>query len=334
MNSGLEINWDLLKKLHGFGKSKDYKFSSETRRQLLELLAREFFPNIPGNVLIPPTKDIGGSSMKSAASFHTFLSSISMEPIPETQPSSSYSIMEYLPDEEEEEKEEERRDFCGRVFKKGEPLYYCKTCALDSTCVLCAACFKATGHTTGEKAHHDFSVRMSPLGGGCCDCGDPEAWTIPLNCTLHGNDSIKGEQELIEQEDASESQQRHFLKTFNTIFEFILTSLRRSSSNLQLGSVEKIEADARLAFFEEKFWLSIPSPSSENTLTTEEEGDDEDKPTLYSCLLWNDDTHSFQDVIERVCDAITCTHAVAKQMAESVDRYVILLSFKRKLIKK
>lgn len=31
---------------------------------------------------------------------------------------------------------------CGKVFKNGEPVYSCKDCGLDNTCVLCVECFK------------------------------------------------------------------------------------------------------------------------------------------------------------------------------------------------
>ena len=31
---------------------------------------------------------------------------------------------------------------------------------------------------------HAF-VQMITSAGGCCDCGDPEAWTDGVHCTLH-----------------------------------------------------------------------------------------------------------------------------------------------------
>ena len=30
-----------------------------------------------------------------------------------------------------------------------------------------------------------FNVQMITSAGGCCDCGDPEAWTDGVHCTLH-----------------------------------------------------------------------------------------------------------------------------------------------------
>ncbi|KNE61114.1 hypothetical protein AMAG_06866 [Allomyces macrogynus ATCC 38327] len=54
---------------------------------------------------------------------------------------------------------------CGRVFRKGDIIYRCATCALDSTCVLCGPCFNAQEHV----GHTTFVY--TSLGGGCCDCG-------------------------------------------------------------------------------------------------------------------------------------------------------------------
>ncbi|KAI9150973.1 hypothetical protein H9P43_009588 [Blastocladiella emersonii ATCC 22665] len=74
---------------------------------------------------------------------------------------------------------------CGRVFRKNDILYRCATCALDSTCVLCAACYEAQDH-----AGHDVYVHSS-MGGGCCDCGDPEAWKAELHCPMHGTCNLR-----------------------------------------------------------------------------------------------------------------------------------------------
>lgn len=68
---------------------------------------------------------------------------------------------------------------CGRVFKIGEPTYSCRECSMDPTCVLCAACFKKSSHR-----HHKYKMATSS-GGGCCDCGDREAWKKDVYCDLH-----------------------------------------------------------------------------------------------------------------------------------------------------
>jgi hypothetical protein len=67
---------------------------------------------------------------------------------------------------------------CGQVFKKGDAVYACKQCGIDESSVLCSTCFKASDHT-----NHDIS--FTPGIGGCCDCGQKEAWTRPVVCSVH-----------------------------------------------------------------------------------------------------------------------------------------------------
>ena len=43
---------------------------------------------------------------------------------------------------------------------------------------ICVECFRAGDHTG-----HDYSV--THVGGGCCDCGDPQAWKPKGFCRNH-----------------------------------------------------------------------------------------------------------------------------------------------------
>ena len=72
------------------------------------------------------------------------------------------------------------RTVCGVVFKKGEIVWTCRTCAKDPTCVQCDTCFRKSNHEGHEVYFHRSSGR-----GGCCDCGDPEAWSAAGNCCDH-----------------------------------------------------------------------------------------------------------------------------------------------------
>lgn len=80
-----------------------------------------------------------------------------------------------------------RRTVCGNVFKKGEIVWTCRTCAKDPTCVQCDSCYKGSDHTDHEVYFHRASGR-----GGCCDCGDPEAWSQCGNCNEHKGNSNCG----------------------------------------------------------------------------------------------------------------------------------------------
>ena len=68
---------------------------------------------------------------------------------------------------------------CGKVFKSGEPSYFCRDCGSDPTCVLCSNCFRKSKHR-----EHKYKM-MTSGGGGYCDCGDPEAWKQYPCCELH-----------------------------------------------------------------------------------------------------------------------------------------------------
>ena len=71
---------------------------------------------------------------------------------------------------------------CGHLFEKGEAIYRCRDCGLDDTCVQCAPCFQASIHA---KEGHDVVFSVSSSSGGCCDCGDAEAWKQDVCCRFH-----------------------------------------------------------------------------------------------------------------------------------------------------
>jgi len=68
---------------------------------------------------------------------------------------------------------------CGYVFQRNDIAWNCRTCQTDSTCVLCESCYQNSDH----EGHDVYFHRTSP--GGCCDCGDAEAWRVEGCCSLH-----------------------------------------------------------------------------------------------------------------------------------------------------
>ena len=56
-----------------------------------------------------------------------------------------------------------------------------RTCGADNTVVMCTLCFKSGDHTG-----HETLLNYSSGMGGCCDCGDSEAWRHDANkCSRH-----------------------------------------------------------------------------------------------------------------------------------------------------
>ena len=80
---------------------------------------------------------------------------------------------------------------CGYVFRRGDIAWNCRTCQTDATCVLCESCFRESDH----EGHEVFFHRTTP--GGCCDCGDVEAWDVKGMCWKHRpiEEEEKGEDE-------------------------------------------------------------------------------------------------------------------------------------------
>ena len=64
------------------------------------------------------------------------------------------------------------------VWKTGDTVYHCRTCGMDPSCAICHECFTNSDHTG-----HDYWMFSS--GGGCCDCGDVEAWKREGFCSRH-----------------------------------------------------------------------------------------------------------------------------------------------------
>jgi len=69
---------------------------------------------------------------------------------------------------------------CQYAFKKNDIVWVCRTCQSDETCVLCHECFSNSNHEG-----HDVSFYHASAGG-CCDCGDADAWSPSGFCHKHG----------------------------------------------------------------------------------------------------------------------------------------------------
>ncbi|KAJ2380381.1 E3 ubiquitin-protein ligase ubr1, partial [Coemansia sp. RSA 2559] len=179
---------------------------------------------------------------------------------------------------------------------------------MDDTCVLCTRCFQATDHTG-----HDTSFSMNSGTGGCCDCGDPEAWKIPLRCRHHSRfeelDEV-GLEPIISSAGAPfvpgynnnecpASVKRSIELTIAVVLEFILETFATSPINLNMN-------------FDES---AILEDAKNSSLAI----NDSEPQTKFAVVLWNDEVHSFQDVIDQCTESLQCSHMEAKKIAETVD---------------
>ena len=108
---------------------------------------------------------------------------------------------------------------CGYIFRRGDIAWNCRTCQTDSTCVLCDNCFRNSDH----EGHDVFFHRTSP--GGCCDCGDAEAWKVEGCCPNHRPAASFGEESPQNINGLHDNYNKNFDSAFDD-FEAVTASLK------------------------------------------------------------------------------------------------------------
>ncbi|ALC49081.1 CG9086 [Drosophila busckii] len=172
------------------------------------------------------------------------------------------------------QKEGNTATVCNKVFKNGEPTYSCRECGVDPTCVLCVNCFKSSAHR-----FHKYKMSSSG-GGGCCDCGDDEAWKRDQYCELH----------LANRKNPLES---------NIITKAVLERC-------------EICFSAILAFCVK--FLEIEPNASMECLDGELDG------ANFCTVLYNDESHTFDQVIHTLTKIAKCRQKDAMEIVAAIDR--------------
>ncbi|XP_060531062.1 E3 ubiquitin-protein ligase UBR2 [Cylas formicarius] len=166
---------------------------------------------------------------------------------------------------------------CGKFFKNADPTYSCRECGMDKTCVLCVECFKHSEHR-----FHKYRMGMSG-GGGCCDCGDVEAWKRAPFCELHRGDQSEGDGKGILAPD--------LLERTRLVFDTVLWyAFRRLTTDL----VASLKSDG----------------ISEDIFDLDE----------YCTILYNDEVHTFEQVINTLGRVLKCTQRSSTEFVTSIDR--------------
>jgi len=219
----------------------------------------------------------------------------------------SYSLQEAQGAFEEIEYTEAARGHpCGHILKAGEAKYRCSTCTNDPTVVLCARCFTASNHEG-----HQFEISISNGNSGCCDCGDEEAWKIPVKCAVHS--SIEQTTGFVPVEPAIPEdliQAVHI--TIGRALDYFCDVISCSPENLRTGktieSVQQDEAHSRL---------------DKDTYVT---GDDIESNPEYNLVMWNDEKHTLEEVQDqcaRACRERVRFGLVKAEEANDVGRSIV-----------
>ncbi|GJC91857.1 ubiquitin-protein ligase e3 component [Colletotrichum higginsianum] len=188
---------------------------------------------------------------------------------------------------------------CGHIFKPGEASYSCRTCSTDDTCVLCMRCFDSTDH-----AGHMVRISISVGNSGCCDCGDDEAWRLPMFCTIHSEtDPEKGEGKGKEPAGLPEDLVQNMQMTIGRVFDYICDVISCSPEQLRQGkTADSIQADEELSRLSPDIYGEGPTGHAE-----------------YALVLWNDEKHTMEDVQNQIARACRTTEAQALQRATETD---------------
>lgn len=166
---------------------------------------------------------------------------------------------------------------CGRVFKMGEPTYSCRECGMDGTCVLCVDCFKQSEHR-----YHKYKMGTSG-GGGCCDCGDKEAWKRAPFCDIH----LKG---LQQQSDTVKNElPQDFLDRCRIVFYAIL-------------------------------WNAYDLLTQDQTMGYKVRDNELEDNDSYCTILYNDEIHTFEQVITTLTRTIKCDQRTSIEYVTNIDR--------------
>ncbi|PGH33385.1 E3 ubiquitin-protein ligase UBR1 [[Emmonsia] crescens] len=178
---------------------------------------------------------------------------------------------------------------CGHIFKNGEASYHCMTCSTDDTCALCTRCFDSSDHTG-----HKYSISLSSGYNGCCDCGDEEAFKIPVLCAIH-TATTRGADEKGKSSSSTAAPQtpgylvESITTTISRAYDYFCDVISCSPEQLRLAKTEsnirQDEAVSRLS----AEWYGGSDP-------VEEEPE-------FALVLWNDEKHTVTEVSNQVVRA-------------------------------
>ncbi|RMJ26689.1 Ubiquitin-protein ligase [Aspergillus sp. HF37] len=172
---------------------------------------------------------------------------------------------------------------CGHIFRTGEATYRCVTCSADDTCVLCSRCFDSSDHTD-----HQYQISISTGNGGCCDCGDDEAWRLPLFCAIHTDSGdAKGKERA--RCPLPQDWVDHIKLTISRVLDYFCDVISCSPEQLRLPKTEEGIRQDEEASRLRPGWYG--------------EGDQLEEEPEFALALWNDEKHTIRDVAHQVTRA-------------------------------
>ncbi|KAJ1638133.1 putative zinc finger in N-recognin-domain-containing protein [Pavlovales sp. CCMP2436] len=203
---------------------------------------------------------------------------------------------------------------CPYVFKNGDIAWNCRTCQVDSTCVQCMDCFRDAQHD-GHDVYFHRTAR-----GGCCDCGDEEAWSPAGFCSRHtGLGAAYG------QRGGCAALPEQLSETLPLVLDSVLQLLRLTLA-LTVASfhADHLPADAPSADADWRLPWDDVEPSAAGVPTVATDGvpvaeGSEGRAHMVMVLVHNDDVHTFDEVTSALM-AISATREWAYELTHLIDR--------------
>jgi E3 ubiquitin-protein ligase UBR1 len=149
-------------------------------------------------------------------------------------------------------------------------------------------------------------INISGGNAGCCDCGDAEAWRLPVNCAIHTEGHGKGKQptginglpsELVES----------IQMTIGRALDFLCDVISCSPEQLRMPkSVQSIVDDEKSSRLRSEYY----SDNDAESLRSSPE---------FALVLWNDEKHTVREVERQVARACKQPLAFGTQKAYETD---------------
>lgn len=172
---------------------------------------------------------------------------------------------------------------------------------------MCARCFRATNHQ-----NHTVTFYIAQQSGGCCDCGDVEAWRYPIGCPLHAFLKDDSDQDWPPQERSSAAippvRNPRESPSRQGIPEELWESMSRTiayATEYVINTLEFASEDASV-------------PATEQELKDQVTADPNHKD-IFATIVWNDEKHSFEEVSRHLCDTVGRTSEESTTIVDTID---------------
>ena len=184
---------------------------------------------------------------------------------------------------------------CGKKFKLGEPLYRCKECGFDDTCVLCIHCFNPKDHEN----HHVYTDICTDFTSGICDCGDQEAWHAQLHCKAElASASVDTADDMEEDLEAIFDTNNKIIRslmvsTLSTVFDYFIDMFNQNIEPLPVFTKEitlKLRELTQQGKIDERSQLLKDLAYSNKFLNNQEIPVEERD---YTVMIYNDEYHNY-----------------------------------------